>query len=91
MGTPWNFLIKLTVQVDCKDNKYRYRIYSIITSLPGGGIDDTPLETPYWSLVAGKWVVNKNYTKSMLENVNSDIKALIEGLKVAMSAKKDDF
>ena len=91
MGTPWNFLNNMIVQIDCKDNKYRYRIYSIITSLPGGGIDETPLETPYFSLLSGKWVVNKTYTKSMLVNTNIDIKGLIESLKATMGAKKDDF
>jgi hypothetical protein len=91
MGIPWNFLNKMTIQIDCKDNKYRYRIYNIITNLPGGGIDDTPLETPYYSLVSGKWVINEKFTKSLIQNTNTDIRALIETLIKAMNAKKDDF
>ena len=91
MGIPWNFVNKMTIQVDCKDNKYRYRIYDIITSLPGGNIDDTPLEIPYNSLISGKWVINEKFTRSLVENTNTDIKALVENLKKSMNVKKDDF
>jgi hypothetical protein len=91
MGTPWNFKNRVTVQIDCKDNKYRYRIYDIITSLPDGGISETSLEVPFNSLTNGKWVVSEKYTRSLIENTNTDIKALVSSLKIAMDAKKDDF
>jgi hypothetical protein len=91
MGTPWNFKNKMTVKIDFKDNKYSYQIFDITTSLPDGNIDVTPIETAYSSLISGKWVINKKFTKSLLVNLNADINAFIGKLKEAMNSKKESF
>jgi hypothetical protein len=84
-----------TIQIDCKDNKYRCRIYDMTLSDPTGGKDQT-IFTPESLLnqLAGKESnfggLSKNQSRETLQNMHASILNMIASLDKKMSAT-DDF
>jgi hypothetical protein len=82
-----------TIQIDCKDNRYRCRIYNIILSTDEGNKSDRTIITPE-ELVAtltGKpeGVLNKNQARRMLESLNTTINDTMASLYKTMADKND--
>lgn len=81
---------KITIQIDCKDNKYRYRLYDIITSSDYAR-DSTPEEMVDKLSGAGKSRYTKSLCRKILENLSLETKNTIASLKSAMATKSDSF
>lgn len=85
---------KLTIQVDCKDNKYRLRIYEQTLSSQGGGssqVITTPESLIGKLLGKEKSPFNEKQARRMLESMNATITTSIFAFNKAMIAKTDDF
>jgi hypothetical protein len=84
-----------TIQIDCKDNKYRCRIYDMTMSDASGGKDQA-IFTPESLInqITGKESnfggLSKNQSKETLQNLNASILDLIASLDKRMAAA-DDF
>ncbi|HZX59300.1 MAG TPA: DUF4468 domain-containing protein [Mucilaginibacter sp.] len=91
---------KITIQIDCKDGKYRYRIYDMIGTIPAhydvwvGNVREInflPEDLINKLTIDGEAPFTKNKCRKFLESINAEITTTIESLKKAMSAKPDDF
>ena len=58
----WNVICNFTIQIDCKDNKYRVRIYNIQNR---AGTTNIPVEYMMQSLIKGKSYPYDNIGDSM--------------------------
>ena len=92
MGMKVMYDDKVSVQVDCKDNKYRIRIYGQVISSPNGGqVTTTPEELIGKLLGTGKSQLNDKQARRMLESMNTEVLAMLDSIQKAMGAKTDDF
>jgi hypothetical protein len=96
------YKVDVSIQIDCRDGKYRYRIYDIATTMDGKTEKDAYAK--YWvNVPADQWneTVTKDgngFTKgqkaSMAKNiaaVDVDIVALIASLEKAVKSETDNF
>jgi len=91
---------KITIQIDCKDGKYRYRIYDMTGIIPAhydvwiGNVGESiflPEALINKLTVDGEAAFTKNKCRKLLQSIGNETKSTIESLKKAMSAKPDDF
>ena len=82
---------KLSIQVDCKDNKYRLRFYEQTLSSSGGEVVTTPESLIGKLLGKEKSPFNEKQARRMLESMNATITTAIFAFNKAMAAKTDDF
>jgi hypothetical protein len=91
---------KLTIQIDCKNGKYRYKIYDMTGIIPAhynvwvGNVresDFTPEELINKITDDVNAPFSKNKCRKLLEAINEETTSTIESLKKAMAAKPDDF
>ena len=92
----------MTIQVDYKDGKYRYRIYDMTVYVPkvdlGGSYGELPAYNFTDSDLVGKIMgtekdapLTKNQSKKALEAIDEQTKETIASLMTAMGAKADTF
>jgi len=91
---------KITIQIDVKDGKYRYRIYDMIITYPAiyNSVTGT---TPSWDFTPedmiakltgnGKFAASKGQCKKILGWINIATLQTIDSLTKAMNAKVDTF
>jgi len=92
LGTQVIYDDQVNIQIDCKDGKYRVRIYEQFLSSPGGGqVTTTPEELIDKILGTGKSLLNAKQARRMLESINSEMLSTLASVNRAMSAKTDDF
>ncbi|SDR87241.1 protein of unknown function [Mucilaginibacter mallensis] len=92
MGTQVIYDDNLSIQVDCKDGKYRVRIYEQLLSSPvGGQVTTTPEELIAKLLGTGSSPFNAKQARRMLESMNSEMLSTLASVNRAMSARTDDF
>ncbi|MCC8426943.1 hypothetical protein [Mucilaginibacter sp. UR6-11] len=92
---------KITIQIDCKDGKYRYRIYDAVGTIPSAYTSLTgtiPSRDFTPEALIDKLLGNKNnspFTKGQsrktLESLNIETLSTISSLNKAMAAKTDTF
>ena len=82
---------KLSIQVDCKDNKYRLRFYEQTLSSSGGEVITTPESLIGKLLGKEKSPFNEKQARRMLESMNATITTAIFAFNKSMIAKTDDF
>jgi len=90
---------KITIQVDVKNEKYRYKIYDFIlnttvASLSGGAgsrYEFTPEELVNKLTGNGKVMVTKGQCKKLLISIDEESRSTVASLTTAMAAKADNF
>lgn len=91
---------KITIQIDCKDGKYRYRIYDMIGTVPAqynslvghiSASDFTGEELIGKLTGTGKAQFTKNQCRKLLESINNETHSTIASLQKAMNEKTDSF
>lgn len=87
-------IARMTVQVDCKDNKYRCRFYKISISTDrsytGDKIETTPEELVTTLTGNGTLMsLNKNQARRLLESLNAMVSNTMASLFKTMSDKND--
>ena len=82
---------KLSIQVDCKDNKYRLRVYEQTLSSPGGEVVTSPESLIGKLLGKEKSAFNEKQARRMLESMDATMTTTIFAFNKAMMAKTDDF
>lgn len=84
-----------TIEIDCKEGKYRYRIFDIVvkTGVMPSGVTLDQMNAVIRKDISGERVVGIKYTKQNMPLVDEKIKSLAESLKTEMAeiATKDDF
>lgn len=105
---PWKTMMgsgeyncRITIQVDVKDNKYRYKIYDMILTTTISSLGSYGTAEPYdftpeeminkLGGTGGKLMVTKGQCKKLLEALNLKTNMSINSLKKAMIAKVDTF
>lgn len=92
LGTQVIYNDKLSIHIDCKDGKYRVRIYGQVLSSPGGGQVTTTPEELIAKLMGRGWSpLNDRQSRRMLESMNSEMISTLASANRAMSAKEDSF
>lgn len=83
---------KMTIRIDCKDSKYRYRIYDSDIIWVANN-QDNRAENILNKLLGTYKISNlpKSYCRKILENMNSETNETIKSLKKAMNLKPDNF
>ncbi|MDN3548825.1 DUF4468 domain-containing protein [Mucilaginibacter aquaedulcis] len=82
---------KLSFQVDCKENKYRVRVYEQTLSSPGNELSTTPESLIGKLLEKEKSPFNDKQARRMLESMNATITTTLFAFNKAMVAKSDDL
>ena len=99
-GITHSYNDKITIQIDVKDDKYRYRIYDMVATVPSvytdmtGTLpahDFTPEDLIGKLTGTGKASFTKNQCRKLLESTNSETLSTIASLITAMNAKTDTF
>jgi hypothetical protein len=94
LGTVVYYDDKLSIEIDCKDNKCRLRIYSQLLSSPRseyGQVITTPEELIAKLLETGKSQLNNKQARRMLQSMNDTIGDVIQSFNKAMLVKTGDF
>jgi hypothetical protein len=100
LGMKGSYNDKITIQIDVKDGKYRYRIYDMVITTPAsynsmlGEIpshDYVPEDMIGKLTGSGKFPTTKNQCRNLLQSMDTETKSTIESLQKAMSAKSDSF
>lgn len=92
---------KITIQIDCKDGKYRYKIYDINLTVPSSYSSVTG-PVPAFDFTAEDLIARltdnparigytKGQCRKILDSIVAETQSTISSLKTAMNAKTDDF
>jgi len=82
----WSETVNLTLQIDCKDNRYRYRLFNISFDLRKGTAEDRNKE----ALGEKTGPIVKRWIPVYIAAVDTEIKSYIDKM-VKDIAKNDDF
>jgi len=84
---------KLTVEIRCKDGKYKYTVYNMILYPPNGGEQyATPFENLYGKLIGTvKISGSKSACRDIIKKNDVEVRKMIESIKIAMNKKSDNF
>lgn len=100
LGTVTEYKNLFTIQVDVKDGKYRYKMYSMALTSPAkynsmiGSIPSmtfTPESVVDGMIGKGKKVFTKGGSRQILTTMDEQIRLLIASLNKGMNAKDDGF
>lgn len=83
----------ITIQIECKDGKYRYKIYDMVLNSDVIG-DFTPQDLITGILggnLNGKKMYTKKISRAILLSIDDQTKSLVTSIKKTLSAKPDDF
>ena len=85
------FYDNMTIQVDCKDNKYRYKIYSIVLTPHDDPRDIIAEDMVYKILGNGKCFLNKAQCQRLFIQLGIETNNIIASLNKSMITKSNDF
>lgn len=98
LGTTFMYDQHMTIQVDCKDGKYRYRVYDIYVNSPvvatRYGINQAKaMDSELIGKVngTGKCQFSKKQCARLLESIDFQVNETARELNMSMSAKSNDF
>ena len=85
------FYDNMTIQIDCKDNKYRYKIYSMVLTPQDDHREILAESMVYKILGNGKCFLNKSQCQRLLMQLGLETNNIIASLNKSMLTKSQDF
>lgn len=92
-GMTVNYHDKLSIQVDCKDNKYRFRVYNMIIYPPNMQEIYAHNLEDFQDKLLGTYKMpgTKGQIRSIIESNSKEVKLMIASFDKAMLSKSDTF
>ncbi len=88
-----NYHDKLSIQVDCKDNKYRFRVYNMVIYPPNmQEIYAHPIED-FQNKLLGTYKMPgaKGQVRSIIESNSKEVKSMMMSFNKSMLSTSDSF